>query len=251
MALETSVVLRTHGMSPASTWTIIPFFQDWLVLLYGLAVLALWHAPVYGWLLLVSGWARRATFLWAVLPVIVIEIFEKVTFGTTHFSAFIGHRLFGFAPHAFYFAGHGPSIDSLSQLTPGKYLGALICGSGCWSRQDFSSPRCDCALPRAALIQMKDPCLGGAFQSAVDDGLRLALRQLTPLCILMVLAVVSASAQTELIQQATAAMSRGDNDTAITILEKAIAQIQTMPTCIFTCPPPTAAKDSNSAYSMA
>ncbi len=53
---------------------------------------------------------------------------------------------------------------------------------------------------------------------------RLGLRQLTPLCILMVLAVVSASAQTELIQQATAAMSRGDNDTAITILEKAIAK---------------------------
>lgn len=122
MVLETSVVLVTHGMSPASTWTIIPFFQDWLVLLYGLVVLALWHAPIYGWMLLVSGWARRATFLWAVLPVIVIEIFEKITFGTAYFSAFIGRRLFGFAPHAFYFKGHGPSIESLSQLTPGRYL---------------------------------------------------------------------------------------------------------------------------------
>jgi ABC-2 type transport system permease protein len=124
MALETSLVLVTHGMSPASTWTIIPFFQNSLVLLYGLVVLALWHAPIYGWLLLVSGWARRATFLWAVLPVIVIEIFEKITFGTAHFSAFIGHRLFGFAPHAFFFSGHSPSIDSLAQLTPGKYLGS-------------------------------------------------------------------------------------------------------------------------------
>jgi ABC-2 type transport system permease protein len=122
MVLETSVVLVTHGMSPASTWMIIPFFQDWLVLLYGLIVMALWHAPIYGWLLLVSGWARRATFLWAVLPLIAIQIFEKITFGTAHFSAFIGHRLFGFAPHAFYFTGHGPSIDSLEQLTPGKYL---------------------------------------------------------------------------------------------------------------------------------
>jgi ABC-2 type transport system permease protein len=122
MVLETSVVLVTHGMSPASTWMIIPFFQDWLVLLYGLIVLALWHAPIYGWLLLVSGWARRATFLWAVLPLIAIQIFEKITFGTAHFSAFIGHRLFGFAPHAFYFMGHEPSIDSLEQLTPGKYL---------------------------------------------------------------------------------------------------------------------------------
>ncbi len=122
MVLETSIVLVTHGMSPASTWLIIPFFQDWLVLLYGLVVLALWHAPIYGWLLLVSGWARRATFLWAVLPVIVIQIFEKITFGTAHFGAFIGHRLFGFAPHAFSFSGHNPSIESLGQLTPGRYL---------------------------------------------------------------------------------------------------------------------------------
>src|SRR6202022_3314395 len=68
MVLETGVVLIFHGMSPATTWAHVPMFQNWLVLLYGLVVLALWHSPIYGWLLLVSGWARRATFLWAVLP---------------------------------------------------------------------------------------------------------------------------------------------------------------------------------------
>src|ERR1700688_306855 len=123
MMLETSANLIFHGMGPATTWTLIPFFQNWVVLFYGLVVLALWHAPIYGWLLLVSGWARRATFLWAVLPLIVIQIFEKITFGTAHFASFVNHRLFGFAPHAFSFHGHGhPTIDSLSQLTPGTYL---------------------------------------------------------------------------------------------------------------------------------
>src|SRR5438045_1559903 len=68
MVLETSANLILHAMSPATTWAAVPFFQDWLVLLYGLVALALWHAPIYAWLLLVSGWARRATFLWAVLP---------------------------------------------------------------------------------------------------------------------------------------------------------------------------------------
>src|SRR6266446_8010694 len=72
MVLETSLVLIFHGMSPTTTWTAVPFFQDWLVLLYGLVAIALWHAPIYGWLLLVSGWARRATFLWAVLPLLAI-----------------------------------------------------------------------------------------------------------------------------------------------------------------------------------
>ncbi len=124
MLFETGVVLVVHGMSPATTWAHFPVIENWLILLYGLVVLALWHAPIYGWLLLVSGWARRATFLWAVLPFIVIQIFEKITFGTTYVGKMLTHRLVGFAPHAFGFHGKGhPTIDSLSQLTPGRYLG--------------------------------------------------------------------------------------------------------------------------------
>src|SRR5438270_3799084 len=123
MLLQTSVVLIFHGMSPATTWARFPVFQNWLVLLYGLAAIALWHAPIYGWLLLVSGWARRATFLWAVLPLIAIQIFEKITFGTSYFGAFVKHRLFGFAPGAFDFHGqNNPTIHSVAQLTPGTYL---------------------------------------------------------------------------------------------------------------------------------
>src|SRR5437899_11995507 len=62
MLLWTSVLLISHGMSPASTWKYFPLFQNSFILLYGLAAIALWHAPIYGWTLLVSGWARRATF---------------------------------------------------------------------------------------------------------------------------------------------------------------------------------------------
>ena len=123
MLLMTSANLLMHGMSPATTWAHFPVFQNWLVMLYGLIAIAFWHAPIYGWLLLVSAWARRATFLWAVLPLIVIQIFEKITFGTHYFGTLLQHRLMGFAPHAFGFHGEGhPTIDSLSQLTPGKYL---------------------------------------------------------------------------------------------------------------------------------
>jgi ABC-2 type transport system permease protein len=129
MVLETGVVLIFHGMSPATTWAHVPMFQNWLLLFYGLAAIALWHAPIYAWLLLVSGWVRRATFLWAVLPIIAIQIFEKITFGTSHFASLVKHRLFGFAPDAFDF--HGPShptINSLAQLTPGRYLSS----AGLW-----------------------------------------------------------------------------------------------------------------------
>src|SRR5437762_9829196 len=123
MLLQTSVVLIFHGVNPGTTWAHVPVFQNWLVLLYGLAAIALWHAPIYGWLLLVSGWARRATFLWAVLALIAIQIFEKITFGTSYFASLVKHRLMGFGPGAFDFQGrHNPTIDSLAQLTPGRYL---------------------------------------------------------------------------------------------------------------------------------
>jgi ABC-2 type transport system permease protein len=119
MLLWTSVLLISHRMSPASTWMYFPLFQNSFILLYGLAAIALWHAPIYGWTLLVSGWARRATFLWAVVPLLAVAFFEKITFGTSHFTSMLKDRLLGFAPTAFAFNMH--SVDS-PQLTPGTYL---------------------------------------------------------------------------------------------------------------------------------
>jgi ABC-2 type transport system permease protein len=119
MMLWTSVLLISHGMSPASTWTYVPLFRNSFFLLYGLAAIALWHAPIYGWALLISGWARRATFLWAVLPFLAVAFFERITFGTSHFASMLKDRLMGFAPEAFAFQMH--SVDC-PQLTPLKYL---------------------------------------------------------------------------------------------------------------------------------
>src|SRR5262249_2564610 len=106
-------------MSPISTWTYVPLFRNSFVLLYGLAAIALWHAPIYGWALLVSGWARRATFLCAVVPLLAIGFFEKITFGTSHFGSMLKDRLIGFAPEAFAFNAHSINCP---QLTPDRYL---------------------------------------------------------------------------------------------------------------------------------
>jgi len=123
MLLWTTGLLIAHGMSPASTWTSIPWIQNWLVLVYGLVAIALWHAPIYGWALLVSGWVRRATFLWAALPPVAIAIFEKITFNTSYVSNLLKERVFGFAPNAFDLGGHrGMAVDSFIQLTPARYL---------------------------------------------------------------------------------------------------------------------------------
>ena len=75
MLLLSTAVLLMSGVNPATLWTHLPLFQMELVLLYGLIVLALSHAPIYAWLLLVSAWAKRTTFLWAFLPLLAIGIF--------------------------------------------------------------------------------------------------------------------------------------------------------------------------------
>ena len=77
----------------------LSFLQMSLLLLYHLLTAhALWPAPIYCWLLLVSGWARRATFLWAALPLVAIGGVEKIAFHTSHFAALVGSRLIGDAP---------------------------------------------------------------------------------------------------------------------------------------------------------
>ena len=123
MLLWSSAILLPSGLA-ATTWTRFNLFQQSVILLYSLIVIVLWHAPIYGWALLISGWARRATFLWAVLPLLAISVLEKFAFDTSHFASMLKARLFGAADTAFAFQPHrGVAIDSLVQLTPGRYLG--------------------------------------------------------------------------------------------------------------------------------
>ncbi|HXM60766.1 MAG TPA: hypothetical protein VN950_07890 [Terriglobales bacterium] len=119
MLLLSSLVLRGSGLSVATLWT--PVFQMSLMLLYHLVTVhVLWYAPIYGWLLLVSAWARRAAFLWAALPWLAICAVEKIAFNTTHFAAMLGSRFEG-GPEAVTMPGSFP-IDPMMQLTPGRFL---------------------------------------------------------------------------------------------------------------------------------
>jgi len=121
LALSTAALL-VSGLSAAMP-TYFPLLQKPLILLYTLVALALWHAPIYGWLLLVSGWARRATFLWAVLPPIALCVVEKIAFNTSYLTSLLADRFTGFAAAAFALNTHG-SVESLAQLTPGNFLTA-------------------------------------------------------------------------------------------------------------------------------
>jgi len=124
MRVLSVAVLYANGLSSEPLRTQVPLLQMSLVLLYGLTVQALWYAPVYGWLLLVSAWARRSTFLWAVLPLLGICVVERIAFSTSHFASMLGHRLTGGFAEAFdaVKATDGVPIVSLAQLAPWKFL---------------------------------------------------------------------------------------------------------------------------------
>jgi len=126
MLLLSSAVLLGSGMSAAALWTRLPWFQMSLLLLYHiLTAHALWPAPVYGWLLLVSGWARRAAVLWAVLPVVAIAGVEGIAFRTSHFAHMVGGRMIGVGAPS---NAHTPDdifpTNPMTHVTPGMFLGS-------------------------------------------------------------------------------------------------------------------------------
>ena len=122
MLLLSTAVLLGSGVSVATLWMHVSLWHMSLGLLYHLlAIHGLWYAPIFGWLLLVSGWARRMPFLWAALPLLAVGFVEKIAFNTSHFAAILGHRIAGDSGHAASNAG-GMSMDSMMQGTPGQFL---------------------------------------------------------------------------------------------------------------------------------
>src|SRR5207244_4328532 len=122
MLLVSSAVLLANGLSAAPVWSHGSLFEKWLVLLYHfVTVHGLWYAPVYGWLLLVSAWARRAPFLWAGLPLLAIGVVEKIAFNTSRFGAMLAQRMIG-GPGGDDFMSGSLSMDPLMHFTPGAFL---------------------------------------------------------------------------------------------------------------------------------
>jgi ABC-2 type transport system permease protein len=123
MLLFSSLILLGSGQSVAALWTKLSFFRMSMLLLYHLLTAhALWPLPIYCWLLLVSGWARRATFLWAALPLVAIGGVELIVFRTRHFAALVGSRLIGDAPAYASTPESAFPTGTMTHITAGTFL---------------------------------------------------------------------------------------------------------------------------------
>jgi len=126
MLMISTAALLPSGLA-GTTWQLLPWPRLSVILFYGLATSVLWEAPVYAWLLLVSSWAKRATFLWAVLPWLAISAIEKLAFDTNFFAHMLVNRVTGGFEQGFVVVRypkdtHAPVVDRLTELDPLKFL---------------------------------------------------------------------------------------------------------------------------------
>jgi ABC-2 type transport system permease protein len=105
MLMISSAVLLGSGHNVAFLWSRVGILQS----------------PIYAWLLLVSGWARRVPILWAALPPLAIGIAEKVSFNTTYFGSLIGRRFTG-GSEGSAIMERGRSMDPMMLFAPLHFL---------------------------------------------------------------------------------------------------------------------------------
>jgi ABC-2 type transport system permease protein len=127
MLLIHSAVLLGSGVSAAPLWSQLPWFQMSVMLLYHLVALhGFWLAPIYAWLVLVSGWARRAAFVWAALPLVAVAVIEKIAFNSSHFASMLQTYVMGGPGSNDLTAPGGPMMHPLTLATIGEFLGSPI-----------------------------------------------------------------------------------------------------------------------------
>jgi ABC-2 type transport system permease protein len=130
MALAALLAFAAKGIGGEGLLGSVPWWPMEVGLLYEVVIHALWFAPIYGYLLAVSTWSRRAPALWAAVPVLGIIFVETIALRTSHFAALVKYRLTGGMAEAST-SQDGP-VTQLSQLdpvhflsTPGLWLGLL------------------------------------------------------------------------------------------------------------------------------
>jgi ABC-2 type transport system permease protein len=125
MVVLSAAVMPASGIGIGTFFHNLPLFQMWLVLAYHLLVLhSLGFAPLYGWLLLVSGWARRLAFLWAALPLIGVAIVANLVFASPNFFGLFGDTSGGDG------FTNGMMMEPLARIHPSEFFGNLIMWTG-------------------------------------------------------------------------------------------------------------------------
>lgn len=122
LLMLSTIALSMSSVHAGPILTQLPYVQITITLLYGVVVHALWYAPLYAALLLISLLARRAPFLWATAPLAVAILLERIAFGTSFLFQLLRYRIAGAMGEAFVPGADKGYITTVSQLDPVRFL---------------------------------------------------------------------------------------------------------------------------------
>ncbi len=88
-----TVLGAVQGGPVGDLWQVGTILRNWIHMPLFFLMWALWSVPVFAWVLFCGAYAPRAPFMYAILPPLVIMLFEGLYLKTTHFAAWIGIHL--------------------------------------------------------------------------------------------------------------------------------------------------------------
>jgi len=138
-------VISKGGDAGVMIWGSVPLLDNWLATFVVLFAIAFWMAPFIGWFLFVSAWTRRAPFMVAFLPLVLVPMIEGIFLRSAHFAEAVWGRgaklpIFADIDLETFFDEGQPHIDDqmaslLAHLDIGKFvthidlwLGLIVCG---------------------------------------------------------------------------------------------------------------------------
>lgn len=133
--------LRFHGTlfgNVLADWNFVGWFQALVVELAILLCGVVWYAPIAAYFLMLSAWARKLVFLWAIVPLAAIPALEGVFFQTNNVAQFIGRRFVGFVPamhlneSAFNMGNHGVAAPRISEVLAAVDVPGVLLSSEAW-----------------------------------------------------------------------------------------------------------------------
>ncbi len=131
-------ILALNGIDPARLWAHLNLPVIWAMFPYGVVINTLWAVPIFSWLILVSAWAKRMPFVWAIGLPLGLCLFEFLAFHSHHLMSLLNERVFGGLAEAFSVGGQGQvPISDLSQIDPLRFFAnpglwtGLLFGAAC------------------------------------------------------------------------------------------------------------------------
>ena len=133
-AILLSLIVLLQGGPISALWPLGLMVTSWVTAAVVILLYTLWALPVFAWILLVSAYAPRMPFVYAMLPPTVVVVVEAVFFETGNLLSFLGRHLGGWMGDFFANIHIDSPRDLITLLFGGGYFRAF---GGALTNMDF------------------------------------------------------------------------------------------------------------------